>query len=262
PDDKYTIAEYEIRNTGLTILDGVYAGMFTDWDVDGSGRDVTKFDAATRLGYTYAKSGGSIYAGVKLLNRDVAASYYPMSDQIVGDPVQDGGGFSISEKYKALSSGIKALSLGESSANGYDVMFVSGYGPYTIPVNGSVRIAFAFLAGDNLADLQASAEAAQKKYDELSKSAAIPVDGIVLEQNFPNPGSVQTVINFSVPRTATTSIILYNLMGQEVRELVRASLPKGSYSINVNLSDLEAGVYLYKMLYEGTEKTLKLVVAK
>ncbi len=262
PDDKYTIAEYEIQNTGTTVLNGVYAGMFTDWDVDGSGRDVTKFDAANRLGYTYAKTGASIYSGVKLLNRDVAAAYYPMSDQIVGDPLQDGGGFSISEKYEALSSGIKALSLGETSVNGLDVMFVSGYGPYTIPVSGSVKVAFAFLAGDSLADLQASAEAAQKKYDELSKSVLMPADGFVLEQNFPNPGNVQTVINFSVPRTATTSIVLYNLVGQKVRELVKASLPKGTYSLNVNLSDLEAGVYFYKMLYEGKEKTLKLVVAK
>jgi len=262
PDDKYTIAEYEIRNIAPTVLNGVYAGMFTDWDVDVSSIDITKFDAATRLGYVYAKSGGSIYAGVKLLNHDVAAVYYPMSAQILGDPLQDGGGFSISEKYEALSSGIKALSLGESSANGIDVMFVSGYGPYTIPANGSVKVAFAFLAGDNLVDLQASAEAAQKKYDALSKSATIPANEFVLEQNFPNPGNVQTVINFSVPRTATTSIILYNIVGQQVRELVTASLPKGAYSINVNLSDLEAGVYLYKMVYEGKEKALKLIVAK
>lgn len=262
PDDKYTIAEYEIQNTGLTVLNGVYAGMFTDWDIDGSSLDITKFDAASRLGYVYAKSGRSVYAGVKLLNRDVAAAYYPMSNRIVGDPLQDGGGFSISEKYESLSSGIKTLSLGETSVNGIDVMFVSGYGPYTIPVNGSVKIAFAFLAGDSLPDLQASAEAAQKKYDELSKPVTIPANEFVLEQNFPNPGNVQTVVKFSVPRTATTSIILYNLVGQPVRELVNASLPKGTYSINVNLSDLEAGIYIYKMIYEGKEKALKLIVAK
>lgn len=263
PDDKYTIAEYEIQNTGPTVLSGVYAGMFTDWDVDASGQDVTKYDASRRLAYVYAKSGSSMYAGVKLLNQQVAAAYYPMSRQIVGDPIQNGGGFSIAEKYETLSSGIKALSLGESSTTGYDVMFVSGYGPYTIPVNGSVKIAFAFLAGDNLIDLQASAQAAQKKYDEVIQSGFItPEDEFVLNQNFPNPSSDQTVINFSIPRMSATSIILYNLMGQQVKELVNTSLPMGNYSININLSDLEAGVYFYKMLYEGKEKTLKLLVAK
>ena len=263
PDDKYTIAEYEIQNNGPTVLSGVYAGMFTDWDVDPSGRDVTKYDAASRLAYVNAKSGVSIYAGVKLLNQQVAAAYFPMSPQIVGDPIQNGGGFSIAEKYESLSSGIKALSLGESSANGFDVMFVSGYGPYTIPVNGSVKVAFAFLAGDNLIDLQASAQAAQKKYDDLIQTGPmISADGFVLNQNFPNPSIDQTVINFSIPRMAATSIILYNLIGQQVKELVNDSLPMGNYSINVNLSDLEAGVYFYKMLYEGKEKTLKLLVAK
>lgn len=262
PDDKYTIAEYDIRNTGLTVLNGVYAGMFTDWDVDGSGGDVTRYDPLYRIGYVHPKSGGNIYAGVKLLNREVAVAYYPMSDQIVGDPIQDDGGFSLGEKYQTLSSGIKTLSLGESSASGYDVMFVSGYGPYTIPVNGSVKVAFAFIAGDNLADLQASAQAAERKYDELNKTGTMLADEFVLYQNFPNPGNNQTVISFTIPKTATTSIILYNLIGQQVKELVKARLTQGAYSITVDLSDLETGLYLYKMLYEGKEKTLKLIVAK
>ncbi len=261
PDDKFTIAEYEIRNTGAAVLSGVYAGMLTDWDVDASGHDVTRFDVSNRLGLVYSKAGNSLYAGLKLLNTEYAPSYYPMSDQIVGDPSQNGGGLNTAEKFEALSSGVKVTSLGETSPNGLDVLFVSGYGPLTIPASGSVRVAFAFIAGDNLADLQASAQAAQKKYNEVT-GPLIPVDGFTLEQNYPNPAINQTVVGFSVPELGATSLVLYNTGGQQVRELVNASLPKGVYNINVNVSDLEAGVYLYKMMFKGKEKTLKMIIAK
>jgi len=263
PDDKYTIAEYEIRNTGSVVLSGVYAGLLTDWDIDAASRDVTRFDAVNRLGYVYPKTGKGLYAGLKLLNTEYAPAYYPMSDQIVGDPAQTGGGLSIAEKYETLSSGIKVLSLGESSVNGIDVMFVGGYGPLTIPANGSVKVAVAFVAGDNLSDLQTSGQAAQKKYNEvLQPGPAVPADGFVLEQNFPNPAVDRTTINFSIPDQGTTSVILYNAAGQQLQELVNASLPKGSYSINVDAETLEAGVYFYRMKFKGKEKVLKIIVGK
>ena len=263
PDDKYSIAEYEIRNTGNAVLSGVYAGLLTDWDVDVSGRDVTRFDAANRLGLVYPKTGNGIYAGVKLLNSEYEPAYYPLSDQIVGDPAQSSGGLSTAEKYETLSSGVKALSLGESTANGTDVLFVSGYGPLTIPVNGSVRIGFAFIAGDSQADIQASAQAAQKKYDEvIQPGRLVPVGGFILEQNFPNPATEITTVNFSIPEPGNTIIILYNAAGQQLQELVNANLPKGSYSINISSSNLEAGVYFYRMKFKGKEKSLKLIVAK
>lgn len=263
PDDKYSIAEYEIRNTGTAILTGIYAGLFTDWDIDVSGRDVTKFDSADRLGMVHSKSGNGFYAGVKLLNAAYGTSYYPLSDQIVGDPAQSAGGLSIAEKYETLSSGVKATSLGESTANGTDVMFVSGYGPFTIPINGSVKIGFAFIAGDNQTDIQASARAAQKKYDEVIQPVPlVPADGFVLEQNFPNPASSLTTINFSISDFGNTSIVLYNTAGQQMQELINANLPKGSYSINISSTTLEAGIYLYRMKFKGKEKSLKLIVVK
>lgn len=263
PDDKYTIAEYEIRNTGSAILSGVYAGLLTDWDVDASGRDITRFDAVNKLGIVHPKTGIGLYAGIKLLNTEFPPAYYPMSDQIVGDPAQSAGGLSIAEKYETLSSGIKALSLGETSANGIDVMFVSGYGPLTIPVNGSVKVAFAFIAGDNLADLQRSAQTAQKKYNEvIQPGPAVPANGFVLEQNFPNPAADLTTINFSISEPGTTSIILYNTAGQQLQELVNASLPMGSYSLNVDATTLEAGIYIYQMRFGGKEKALKMIISK
>ncbi len=84
----------------------------------------------------------------------------------------------------------------------------------------------------------------------------------MLEQNSPNPAAYLTTINFSIPELGATSIILYNIAGQQVQELVNTNLPKGSYSINVDSSTLEAGIYVYRMKFKGKEKALKLIIAK
>lgn len=215
------------------------------------------------MAYVYGRHGGTYYAGVKLLSTTGQAVYYPLANQVPSDPIFSDAEFSIAEKYQTLSAGIKSTGLGESVPDGYDVLMVSGYGPFTIPINGIVKVAFALIGGDSLQDLQVSAIAAQKKYDELNNSeSADSDDGFALRQNFPNPGLNQTVIDFSLSRPGLTNLILYTAAGKPVRELIRDNLATGSYRVNLDLSELQSGVYLYKLQFEGKEKTLKLLVTK
>lgn len=263
PDDKYVIVEYEVENKNTTPLNGVYIGLFTDWDIDPEGRDVTKYDVANRMGYTFGKAGGTPYAAVKLLSISADPLYYPLSYQVTGDPLENGT-FTIAEKYQALSSGIKALGLGENSANGYDVMFLSGSGPYNIPANGTVKVAFAFIGGDNLTDVEASAAASQKKYDLINNLTPMFPAGteFILKQNYPNPANGNTIIEFSIPQKAAISLNLYNILGQKVKSIIDENLGEGTYRIPLNTSDLENGVYLYKMRYGNKEQTLKMNVIR
>jgi hypothetical protein len=173
-----------------------------------------------------------------------------------------GGGFTLAEKFETLSSGIKASGLGGSPANGYDVMFVLGSGPYDIPANGSVKVAFAFIGGDNLEDLQTSAVAAESKYNSLADPSAVPVDDFVLKQNYPNPAGNTTTIEFSVPKEAPTSIALYDSMGKYVKDILKENLRQGNYRIDVDLSELKSGVYFYRLTYGKEQLSIKMLVVK
>src|SRR5690606_36159802 len=95
--------------------------------------------------------------------------------------------FTIAEKYQSLASGVKSIGLGHNTLNGYDVMFTIGSGPYSIPAAGSIKVAYAFLAGDGMADLTAAADAAQIAYQEMTLGAtgAVP-SSYLLKQNYPN----------------------------------------------------------------------------
>lgn len=262
PDDKYVIVEYEMENRSGRALNNIYAGLFTDWDIDEQNRDITKYDVISRMGYVTGKFGGTSIGAVKLLSAGYDPLYYPLSYQVAGDPLQNGT-FTSAEKFQTLSSGIKANGLGDAAANGLDVMFVSGAGPYNIPVNGKVKIAFAFIAGDDLPDVEASAAASQKKYDLINNIRTLPAGaGFVLKQNYPNPAADNTTIEFSIPQKAATSLDIYSIAGKKVRAVLSEELNEGTYRIPVDVSGLASGIYLYKLRYGNKQQVLKMNVVQ
>ncbi len=74
--------------------------------------------------------------------------------------------------------------------------------------------------------------------------------------NYPNPFNPSTTIEFQVPVSSFTSLIVYNVLGEQIKELVNDFLGKGKYSVHFNASDLPSGIYLYK-LKAGTFTNVK-----
>jgi serine protease len=266
PDDKYVITAYEITNTGSTAIQGIYTGMFTDWDLDESSANATQYDAATKTAYAYAKKNvGYPYAGVKLLTAEAPALYYPMSYQLAGDPLSDSK-FTIAEKYQTLVSGIKTVGLGHDTSNGYDIMYTIGSGPYTIPANSAIKVAYAFIGGDNLTELLNVGQAALTKYTFINTIPVTPTEPVplqfVLKQNYPNPAKDLTTIPFQLAEKSATTLFITNSIGKIIKRVVNETLEAGSYTMPIDLSTFPAGVYFYKLKAGNYQKTLKMIVVK
>lgn len=265
-DDKYIIVEYEIFNTTNGILQGIYPGLFTDWDLDDAAANATQYDVGTKTAYAYAKKNASYpYVGVKLLNSSAPTAYYPMSYQVAGNPLSDNK-FTTAEKYQTLSSGVKATGFGHDTSNGYDIMYTIGSGPYTIPVNGSIKVAYAFIGADNLTELLNVGQAALTKYTSGSTDPVTPVEPIPLsfnlKQNYPNPAKDLTTIPFELAEKSATSLVLTNVTGKVIQTLVNETLAAGSYHTPVNLQTMAPGVYFYRLRAGAYQKTLKMLVVK
>jgi hypothetical protein len=69
-----------------------------------------------------------------------------------------------------------------------------------------------------------------------------------LFQNFPNPVNPVTVLRYDIPVRADVTLTLYNLLGQQVRELVRSEQPAGRYEVEVNMTNLPSGVFMYRLV--------------
>jgi hypothetical protein len=64
----------------------------------------------------------------------------------------------------------------------------------------------------------------------------------------PNPVSGSAVINYSIGIDGHTSIILYNMNGQRIMDLVSEEQGDGVYELTVDLSGLPAGNYYYQVI--------------
>lgn len=83
-----------------------------------------------------------------------------------------------------------------------------------------------------------------------------------LGQNFPNPATNNTTINYTVNSNELVSINLYSVNGQLVKTLVNESKAPGSYTTTVDLSDVANGIYTYKMTNGALTTVKKLTVVK
>jgi photosystem II stability/assembly factor-like uncharacterized protein len=83
-----------------------------------------------------------------------------------------------------------------------------------------------------------------------------------LYQNYPNPFNPQTSIRFDVFRTARVRIVLYDLLGKELRVLTDDIRSPGNYTISFNSEGLSSGVYFYRIQAGKYFETKKLVVLK
>ena len=96
----------------------------------------------------------------------------------------------------------------------------------------------------------------------------ITPDDYTLEQNYPNPFNPTTSIRFSLPLQKKISIVVYDILGNEVKTLFNnQEFEKGNYEVtwdgmNNFGSAVASGQYIYTMKYGNFSKSLKMTLLK
>ena len=84
-----------------------------------------------------------------------------------------------------------------------------------------------------------------------------------LTQNYPNPFNPSTTIEFAITKSEEVSLIVYDMLGREVAELVNNKLSAGNYKVQYNAAEkLSSGVYIYRLKTNNYSNTKKLVLIK
>lgn len=81
-----------------------------------------------------------------------------------------------------------------------------------------------------------------------------------MEQNYPNPFNPSTKIKIGLPEQSFASLIVYNVLGEEVAQLVNKELNAGYHEFNFDAANLPSGIYIYKLQanekYTSTQKMM------
>ena len=88
-----------------------------------------------------------------------------------------------------------------------------------------------------------------------------------LEQNYPNPFNPTTTLRYDLPEDATVSVVIYDMMGRQVRTLVSGQASAGYHSTLWNATNnrgqsVSAGLYLYTIHAGDFRQTKKMVLLK
>jgi hypothetical protein len=92
-------------------------------------------------------------------------------------------------------------------------------------------------------------------------SPSLP-DEFILDQNFPNPFNPSTQISFSILKTANVSLIVYDIMGREVVELINERKAVGRYYVIFDGKQIAGGTYFYKLKTNNYSQTRKMILLR
>ena len=83
-----------------------------------------------------------------------------------------------------------------------------------------------------------------------------------LGQSYPNPSNPVSNIDFQLPEKTIVKIVVYDLLGKLVAELVNGELDAGIHTVEFNGSSLGSGTYIYRITAGSFKEVKKLVLVK
>ena len=89
-----------------------------------------------------------------------------------------------------------------------------------------------------------------------------PAASFSLDQNYPNPFTPATTINYSVPVVAPVTIVVTDMFGRVVRTLVNAREEAGNHSLNFDATGLHSGQYFITMRSGNFSQTKTMTLIK
>ena len=110
------------------------------------------------------------------------------------------------------------------------------------PGNHSGTVVITWVDGENVITrnilLQGFASLETSGVDDLATA-----DGMMLGLPVPNPVADRSTISFTLERGGEMSLVLYNLLGEEVELLARGDVEPGMHTVPLETANLQSGMY-------------------
>jgi hypothetical protein len=107
---------------------------------------------------------------------------------------------------------------------------------------------------------------AQSIFDFCPLSVPMERDNIpysfALFQNYPNPFNPSTLIKYDIPEISSVHLVIYDMLGREVKTIVNSEQRVGTHYSQINFSELTGGVYYYRLTAGSFTSVKKMLLLK
>jgi len=111
--------------------------------------------------------------------------------------------------------------------------------------------------GENDFGYQASAEFA---FDELMAIDQLPISSEI--SVYPNPIIDHAQVDFTLIEQSTVSVDIFNILGKKIITVYNGRMTAGAQSIQININDLDKGIYFVNIEIDGQVMSKKVTVLK
>lgn len=241
-EDDYLIAEYTIWNRSGQTITGLRAGLFFDWDfpwvgtqqVPVASRDAGGFNSNLGVGWM-RDSEQNRFRGLCVVSPMGTTSY-----RYIDNFTEVYDGLTEAEKWAAMSSGFLQVT---PPATG-DGSHLIATGPYSIPADSAVRVAFAIIGATSEQDLLNYAQAAKNGYN----AGTVTVNPVVMQFNAPVGGPDPASQNITITNNTDNSVTfgvselpVFGTLNPSVGEIGAGE--DVELTLNVEVGDRTAGTY-------------------
>jgi serine protease len=259
PDNRYFIQVYDVINKSNDVLNNFYVGLFADWDIMDYSKNKIGYDAENKMGYTYSSELNGKFGAIKLLSKSSEIRHYAIDNVFGGNGGVDlSSGFEKNKKYFVISNNRHSAG---STGEGNDVIDVVSAGPFNLNPGDTASVAFAIIAGNDLAEVKGSARAAQVKFDsEIPKNRNnrnIEERAVWLGNAFPNPSKASVTLEFYIPEPMQVNFTVFNNLGQTVKILTDETAPEGLNRFVIDGREFNSGLYFFRLQAGDFSKTGK-----
>jgi hypothetical protein len=261
-NEDFAMVCYAFTNNSGSIITGLRAGMFMDWDFnDVFSTNSVSWDAANQVGIVSDPSTSRVI-GVATLNSAGTTTFRALTS---ADPQTE-----LAKRNYLFDD------FNDTSRTAMDINLLIATGDFSMAPGASANASFVMVGGDNLADMLANLATARALYDETEVCGAevVAVDDAVpgvpalgLSQNYPNPFNPTTTISYDLSRAGMVELVVYDAQGRAVKTLVQGLHPVGTYAVrwdgtNDAGNEVPSGIYFYRITGGGKVESRKMTLLK
>lgn len=113
------------------------------------------------------------------------------------------------------------------------------------------------LSGDLISEIEILTERVTAVKDEKKTP-----DSYMLHQNYPNPFNPETKIKYNLKKETKAKLVVYDILGNKLRELVNERQSAGTYEVSFSAENLSSGIYVYELTAGEFKQSKKMILLR